>query len=119
MVLQNKGVDFGVEALNVPGSLGFCSCTAGWSGASCHIPCNSECVACAQNDESICTDCGGNKIGDLCELCLPNWFASGDCTVECIHGTYVDGDQGSCSSDIGWSASNCNTPCNSLCYAYL
>ena len=108
-----------VNGTYVPGSPGFCSCTTGWSSLSCEIPCHTDCVACSQTDENLCTDCGGNKIGDECELCLPNWFAPGDCTVECINGTYVEGDPGTCSCDPGWSASNCNTPCNSLCYTCL
>jgi len=89
-----------------------CSCDIGWSEAACDIQCYSECRTCAQDNESLCLSCYGNKTGDLCELCLDNWFAPGDCTVECINGTYEDG---ACTCDEGWSGAACSIRCNSVC----
>ena len=109
--------DCTVECINgvyVAGSPGSCSCDEGWSGAACNIQCNSACRHCAQDDENFCVSCYGNKAGNLCELCIANFFAPGDCSVECVNGTYDDGAR-ACSCDEGWSGAACNIRCNSVC----
>lgn len=110
--------DCSVECINGTYEDGACSCDQGWSRAACDIRCNSACVTCAQNNENLCLTCAGNKVGDLCELCLSNWYAPGDCTTECVNGTYLDS-FGTCQCDAGWSGLACNIRCNAACTSCL
>ena len=101
------------------GSPGSCNCEIGWSGPACDEECNPVCLTCAQDNPDLCLTCRGNKTGDLCELCIENWFPPEDCSVECVNGTYVDLNSdvppGICDCDQRWSGSNCNTPCHPNC----
>ena len=99
------------------GSPGRCICDVGWSGPTCDEQCNPACLTCAQDNMDLCLSCRGQKTGDLCELCIANWFPPRDCTVWCVNGTYVDGPDGAvppgiCACDLRWSGTNCNTPCH-------
>jgi trimeric autotransporter adhesin len=112
---------------------GQCVCDAGWAGAACEtcapgyfgatcLPC-SVCAPHGQCEEGLggvcvcdvgwaganCSVCAVGFVGAACDLCDLGFYGVNctDCAVCAVHGTCLDGRNGSCVCDPGWAGATC------------